>query len=517
MKKITKIERNMPLMPTRKRVAAYARVSKDTERLMNSVSAQISHYSELIQNNPEWEYTGVYADFAITGTMTDKRDEFKRLIKDCDAGKIDIILCKSISRFARNTVDLLETVRHLKNIGVEVQFEKENINSLSAEGEFMLTLLASFAQEEVTSLSENSKWGIRRRFQNGEIGMANKHILGYKYDDEKRQYVIIPEEAEIVRKMFQMYIDGISLRDIAKRLNADGYRGVRGFEFSEFGVNLMLKNEIYAGDIKRQKTFIEDPIRKRKVKNLGQLPQYYMQDCHEAIIDRETYKQVLAEMERRAGMLNPTYCFTKKMKCAVCGRSFTRKKSMVKGNVYIDWICRSKKEKGVTCKSHNYRESYLKKVCSEVLGINDFDDNVFNDNIKKIIARKDGSLEFVFKGGKSKIWNDKCKLETRHIVTSTDAFIGKIFCKKCGNTYHRVNSGGKWVYWYCIGKKRKGQHCDNINYADYHLRNISAFMLETDDFNEDVFTERVDKITVLENGDLEYKFTDGGIKTWQRK
>ena len=155
----------------------------------------------------------------ISGTDTAKRSEFLKMLADCEAGKIDIILTKSISRFARNTVDLLETVRHLKDLDIEVRFEKENIHSLSEDGELMLTLLASFAQEESRSISENIKWGVRKRFQSGEIGAANKHILGYRYDDELRKYVIIPEEAESVRWMFQMYIDGVSLREIAGSMN----------------------------------------------------------------------------------------------------------------------------------------------------------------------------------------------------------------------------------------------------------------------------------------------------------
>ena len=211
MPKITMIKPKIKELPVKKRVAAYARVSMDTERLMHSISAQISYYSELIQKNPEWEYVGVYADFGISGTRIEKRTEFSRMLRDCEDGKIDIILCKSISRFARNTVDLLNTVRRLKAIGIEVRFEKEQINSMSGEGELMLSILASFAQEESRSISENCKWGIRKRFKSGEIGAANKHLLGYRYDEEKRQYVIIPEEAEIVRKMFALYLDGVSL------------------------------------------------------------------------------------------------------------------------------------------------------------------------------------------------------------------------------------------------------------------------------------------------------------------
>lgn len=196
MAKISRIEPKIPVLKKRQKVAAYARVSMETDRLAHSLSAQVSYYNDLIQSNPEWEFAGVYADFGISGTGAAKREEFNRLIADCEAGKINIVLTKSISRFARNTVDLLSTVRHLKEIGVEVRFEKENIHSFSGDGELMLSILASFAQEEVRSLSENSKWGIRKTYQNGTDGVRNKKVLGYRYDGEK--YVVKEDEAETV-------------------------------------------------------------------------------------------------------------------------------------------------------------------------------------------------------------------------------------------------------------------------------------------------------------------------------
>ena len=182
MAKISRIEPKIQALKKRQKVAAYARVSMETDRLAHSLSAQVSYYNDLIQANPEWEFAGVYADFGISGTGTAKREEWGRLIADCEAGKINIILTKSISRFARNTVDLLSTVRHLKEIGVEVRFEKENIHSFSGDGELMLSILASFAQEESRSISENSKWGIRKTYQNGTDGVRNKKVLGYRYD-----------------------------------------------------------------------------------------------------------------------------------------------------------------------------------------------------------------------------------------------------------------------------------------------------------------------------------------------
>ena len=404
MKKVNKIEPVLPTLPKQKKVAAYARVSRDTERLMNSISAQISYYSTLIQSNSEWEYAGVYADCGISGTDIAKRSEFQRMLKDCETGKIDIILCKSISRFARNTVDILETVRHLKELGIEVRFEKENINSLSEDGELMLSLLASFAQEESRSISENCKWGIRKRFQSGEISMTNKHLLGYQYDEKQEKYIIIPEEAEAVRWMFQMYIDGISLRQIAKNMNRAGIRSVLGNEFQEGSVRQMIFNEVYAGDIRRQKCYMADSITKTKVKNNGELPQYYMPGCHEAIIDRETYAKVQAEMERRAAMQNRTYPFTRKIRCGICGNFFTRKKCKVKGKTYVHWICRSKKKTGMSCISINFSEEKLKQISVQILGMEKFDVAEFEKHIEGITVLEDGSLEYHFNGGEIKQW-----------------------------------------------------------------------------------------------------------------
>ena len=215
MKTVEKIERKLPVLKARKRVAAYARVSMESERMQHSLSAQVSYYSALIQKNPEWEYAGVFADYGISGTGTKKRDEFNHMLAECEAGNIDIILTKSIQRFARNTVDLLNTVRHLKELGIEVRFEKEKINSLSGDGELMLSILASFAQEESRSISENVKWGTIKRFKQG-IPNGKFSIFGYEWQDDK--LVIIPEEAEIIRWMYAEYMKGASRIEIGRAL-----------------------------------------------------------------------------------------------------------------------------------------------------------------------------------------------------------------------------------------------------------------------------------------------------------
>jgi len=508
MKEIIRIKPNFQSAPELKKVAAYVRVSRDTERLLHSASAQVSYYTELIQKNPEWEFAGVYADFGISGTKAENRSEFQKMLADCESGRINLILCKSISRFARNTVDLLNTVRHLKEIGIEVRFEKENISSLSRDGELMLSILASFAEEESRSISENSKWGIRKRFQSGEIGAANKHILGYQYDEEQQKYVIISEEAEIVRCIFRMYLDGISFRLMAENLNQAGITTILGNQFSEGNVRSVIFNEIYTGNLLRQKTFSERP--NVKILNRGELPQYLMTDCHEAIIDRETYAKVQAEMKRRESILNPTYCFTGKIKCGICGQPYTRKKGTARGKVYVHWICRAKKEKGMTCKSVNFSEQSLYSICSEILG-----NDRFESVVKEMTVTENGDILFSLTGGECRVWKNIHVTDFHHSTTMTDCFEDKIFCECCRNSYH-IHKGGKYIYWQCRGKYLTGVHCKNKNYTDYQLRQISAYIMEADTFSEMDFAQQIQKIAVLKNGDLQYHFKDGRTKIWRK-
>lgn len=401
MAKISKIEPKTPVLKKRQKVAAYARVSMETERLAHSLSAQVSYYSDLIQRNPEWEYVGVYSDFGISGTETVKRDGFKRLIADCEAEKIDIVLTKSVSRFARNTVDLLSTVRHLKEIGVEVQFEKEHINSFSGEGELMLSILASFAQEEVWSLSENSKWGIRKTYQSGMDRVRNKKVFGYRYNGEK--YVIKEDEAEIVRFIFENMAVGTVPSVIVGKLKAQGAKTWKGYDFCYSSLNTILRNEIYIGDRRLQKCYIENPIRHNKVKNRGELPQYYISDCHEPIIDKETFFKVQEILKCRSETVS-IYPFTGKIKCRVCGRPYTRKKETTKGKTYVYWICRSKKEAGTTCASMNFSEKELKRISAWMLGLEEFNEVEFEKQVEKIMVSLDGSLEYHFYDRRVERW-----------------------------------------------------------------------------------------------------------------
>ena len=275
---ITKISPSTPIIPNRLCVAAYARVSSGKDAMLQSLAAQVSYYSKLIQQRPDWEYAGIYADEALTGTKGN-RPEFQRLIADCKEGKINLVITKSISRFARNTVTLLETVRELKLLGVDVFFEEQNIHSISGDGELMLTILASYAQEESRSVSENCKWRVRNSFKDGKPN--NMTLFGYRY--KNKEWHVVPEEAAIVQMIFSDYLNGMGRNVIMKKLNAAGKRTLYGKTWSEEGIMRILRNEKYMGDILLQKTYITDHLSKKKCYNHGDLPKYYVHNHHQAI------------------------------------------------------------------------------------------------------------------------------------------------------------------------------------------------------------------------------------------
>ena len=447
--KINKIEPAVAAIKPRKKVAAYARVSMETERLKHSLSAQVSRYSAMIQKNPEWIYAGVYADDSVSGTGTEKRDEFNRLIADCEAGLVDIVLVKSISRFARNTVDLLETVRHLKEIGVEVWFEEEGIHSMDGDGELMLTILASFAQEESRSISENAKWGIRKRYEKGE---PHRGIL-YGYRAKGGAMVIEESEAEVVRRIFRMFLEGDSCYMIAKKLNAEGIPSYYGKGWNNRVISYMLRQEKYAGNCLMQKFFTESHVTHKLVKNNGELPMYYAEGTHAAIIDSETYRKAQEEFAARYGVEikngtaelatymyhgdgnyeKPEFRFRRPqwseeqrrehaeiyksrdtcqrqrhhdlslfIKCDGCGETLSAKSyKFTDGTKDVRWTCHwHNRVAPETPKPMDMRDGTLKKIICEVLGLEDFSEDAMTDRLTHISVLGT-RLTFHFKDGRT--------------------------------------------------------------------------------------------------------------------
>lgn len=283
----------------RLRVAAYARVSTDEEEQLTSYEAQVDYYTRYIQANPDWELVEVYADEGISGTNTKKRKNFNRMIEDALAGKIDRIVTKSVSRFARNTVDTLTTIRKLKDKGVGVFFEKENIDTLDSKGELLITIMSSLAQEESRSISENVTWGWRKRIAAGKVTVAYSHFLGYEKGEDGTMQ-IVEDEAKIVRQIYGMFLDGKTPSGIAARLSRQGIPSPAGKEkWQSSTVKSILTNEKYKGDALLQKTFTVDFLQKKKKANEGEVPQYYVENSHPAIVTEEVFDLVQHELRRR--------------------------------------------------------------------------------------------------------------------------------------------------------------------------------------------------------------------------
>ena len=395
------------------RVAAYVRVSMEKDSMLHSLSAQVSHYSTLIQRTLGWTYAGVYADKALTGTKGE-RPEFQRLLADCRVGQIDMVLTKSISRFARNTVTLLESVRELKALGVDIFFEEQNIHSTSGDGELMLTILASYAQEESRSVSENCKWRIRKRFEAGDPATW-RNLYGYCIC--KGEVSINPEEAAIVRRVFHDYLSGVGSTEIARALREEGIPNAFGGAWTPTRVLMMLKNEKYSGNALLQKEYTTDHLTKRRKRNQGELPMYYAENTHPAIISLEDFMVVQQRIEQNRQRSNISNSFGKrsaltgKIVCDKCGKHYRRKTSHG-GPV---WNCSTCLRFGKAyCHTKQIPEDILMATAASVLGCAVFDEALFHEKISEIRVPAFNHLVFIFKDGAQveRVWQDKSRADS---------------------------------------------------------------------------------------------------------
>lgn len=336
---------------TKLRVAAYCRVSTEEEEQQGSFEIQKEFYTAKINSTPEWQLAGIYADDGISGVHTKKRDGFNQMIQDCKKHKIDLILTKSISRFARNTVDSIQYVRMLKQFGVTVIFEKENINTSTMNSEMLLTVLSAFAQAESESISQNISRGKRMGFSHGRFSFPYAQMLGYRKGADG-QPEIIPEHAELIRMIYTSYLHGDSLQTIKGKVEAGGYKTVRGnTTWSTQALLRILQNEKYCGDVLLQKTFTDNVLTGGPKKNTGQLPQYYIENNHEGIVTKQMYREVQAEIARRnskscanrrkqkRGRYNSKYALSERLYCGECGSPYKRVTWNIHGRKEIVWRC----------------------------------------------------------------------------------------------------------------------------------------------------------------------------------
>lgn len=350
---------------TNRRTAAYARVSTDSEEQLTSYEAQVDYYTKYIKERPDWEFVGIYTDEGISAVNTKKRDGFNKMVADALAGKIDLIITKSVSRFARNTVDSLSTVRKLKEKGVEVFFEKENIYTFDGKGELLITIMSSLAQEESRSISENVTWGQRKRFADGKVSMPYKRFLGYEKGEDGTPK-IVDSEAKIVRLIYRLFMEGKTSSAVARHLAASGIPSPGGKKHWQVAtVNSILTNEKYKGDALLQKRFTVDFLTKTIKDNEGEIPQYYVQNSHPAIIEPDEFDAVQAELERRKKLGRPAACqgpLSTKLVCGDCGGFFGSKvwSSNTKYRRMI-WRCNEKYKGEAKCNTPHVMEDEVKE------------------------------------------------------------------------------------------------------------------------------------------------------------
>ena len=409
---IKQVEFPVPAQPKTVRAAAYARVSTGKDAMLHSLSAQVSQYSKIIQNHPGWTFCGVYADEAFTGTKAN-REGFQNLLAECRAGHIDLVITKSISRFARNTVTLLETVRELRLLGVDVYFEEQNLHTISAEGELIMTILASYAQAESYSNSENMKWKIRQAFRQGEIfGLRN--IFGYTV--KKGNIEIDPERAEYVREIFRRVTNGESMRSVAQDLNKRKILCACGGKWNAHGIHCILANEKFTGNALLQKKYRNNHLEKKLVRNNGELPQYYAEGTHPAIIDCETFEQAQEILRKNLAARSHmpkrrTRPFTGKIVCGHCGKNYVR--LTIGDRIY--WHCSTLKNNGKgSCTAKRIPEHLLQSLTAEALGLPAFDAYAFESKITAVRAEENHTLVFCFKDGKETVkpWKTPSRAES---------------------------------------------------------------------------------------------------------
>lgn len=387
-------------VPTKKRVAAYARISEVKGNTPQSLSAQVSYYNNLITENPDWEFAGVYLDAGITGTST-KRPGYQDLMTQCEEGQVDLILTKSISRFSRNTVDLLASVRHLKTLGVEVRFERENISTFSGDGELMLSILASFAQEESWSTSANVKWGIRKGF---ERGVTNQMCV-YGYTWTGSEFIINEHQAEAVRYIYKRFLEDARYADIIRECIAIGYEAYWGGPFTSAAIKMILRQRRYTGNAILGQWYNPYPGH-HGARNTGQAPTYFVEGINPVIIDQETWDKVqpLLEARTKANNRQPhgvtLTIFHNKVSCGPCQCNANRAThhTTVDGTQIKSWKCpRRDKKRTYWCEGGSLREDRIMQATCLLTGADEFTEQLFIENIKQVTILRKGwfSIETV--------------------------------------------------------------------------------------------------------------------------
>lgn len=493
----------------KRRVAGYARVSTDSEEQQTSYEAQVDYYTNYIKSREDWKFVQVYTDEGISATNTKKRDGFKRMVKDALDGKIDLIVTKSVSRFARNTVDSLSTIRKLKEHGTEVFFEKENIWTFDSKGELLITIMSSLAQEESRSISENCTWGQRKRFADGKVTVPFERFLGYDRGEDGN-LIVNPEQAKVVKKIYRLFLQGYSPFGIAKELTGEGILTPGGKKkWSARTVAAILSNEKYKGDALLQKSFTVDFLTKEKKKNEGEIPQYYVTGNHEAIIPPSTFDRVQRLLEqRKAGKnrISSVSIYSSKIKCGDCG-SWYGSKTWHSTSKYRQkiWQCNRKFEE--KCTTPHLTEEEIQDLFLQAV-------NKLVKNKKEIINNHKEMAKIIF---------DTYTLEKEKIELEEELNIVAEQVNDCINENARkVQNQDEYEIRYTslvnrfnATKARLDEIKQTIIEKQSKRDEVEDFIQELEkqelmtEFDKNVWLSMVDFLTVYHYGRIEFTFLDG--------
>jgi site-specific DNA recombinase len=496
----------------KRRTAAYARVSTDSEEQLTSYVAQVDYYTKYIKERPDWEFVGIYTDEGISAVNTKKRDGFKKMVADALAGRIDLIVTKSVSRFARNTVDSLSTVRKLKEKGVEVFFEKENIYTFDGKGELLITIMSSLAQEESRSISENVTWGHRKRFADGKVSMPYKRFLGYEKGEDGLPK-IVESEAKIVRMIYRLFMEGKTSSAIAKHLTASSIPSPGGKKKWQVAtVDSILRNEKYKGDALLQKHFTVDFLSKKIKENEGEVPQYYVQNSHPAIIVPDEFDAVQAEIERRKKLGRPCAChspLSTKLVCSDCG-GFYGSKVWGSNTKYrrVIWRCNNKYKSDVKCTTPHVTEDEVKQKF--LVAFNSLlvyrDELITNcrlvqsvlcdcSEINAELEELSREIEVIMELSRKAIY------ENAHVAVSQEEW------NERNNGYLERHRKATARVSELEDLKREKQSKNLM--LEGLIRGLESREDVLDEFDERLWMAAIDKVTVLPDGKLVFSFKDG--------
>lgn len=497
---------------TKRKTAGYARVSTDHDDQFTSYSAQIDYYTNYIKGRDDWEFVDVYTDEGITGTSTKRREGFKQMIADALDGKIDLIITKSVSRFARNTVDSLTTIRQLKENGIEVYFEKENIWTFDGKGELLLTIMSSLAQEESRSISENCTWGQRKRFADGKVTVPFQRFLGYDRGPDGN-LVVNEEQALIIKRIYSMFLQGMTFHGIVVQLTKDGVKSPGGKDhWNQSAVKSILSNEKYKGDALLQKSYTVDFLTKKTKVNEGEIPQYYVEGNHEAIIDPDTFDMVQREILKRGKgkkYHSGVYPFSSKIKCGCC-ESWYGSKVWHSTSKYrkVIWQCNHKFDKDKRCETPHLTDDEIKASFITAA-------NKLLSNKASVIEDAKEMIAIIFNTSELEKKQDELLEETQLISDMVQAAIRENattalnqaeYQKRYDSLTNKFNIAKDNLEKAMIELKEMKQNKARIE--DF----ISQFEQTPDmltEFNLDVWNSLVDHATVYGSDDIRFTFKNG--------